>query len=725
MDRAATEHARSALGGDVAALIRDGRVVCTASTSNGPGPDVDLILAAAETGGTVRVPGVGTCATTTVGREDAASPRLLVGRTTDPFSPDEVELLRSMLGALRVAGDNLQTLSGLRERQQLLERLSVIQRSIAHRAELDKIFGAITTGLATLLDEDISVIRMIDLDSPSEHVLVASHGLPPDEVAILRRLPLTQGPSGRAMRDNDLVVIEDFELEPPDVRSGARAMGVTAAMAAPLREGEAIVGSLIVASRNRPRRYSASEREVLLAFAEHASLALADAKALEGREQAFHDPLTKLPNRTLFGERLEAAAARLQQGEQMAVLFIDLDRFKTINDSLGHAAGDELLIASANRIASCVRAEDTVARLGGDEFTVLLSRTRSPIEAEVVADRIVATLARPVTVAGRDIVPSASVGIAYHDANSPVGGDLLNAADIAMYHAKAAGRGRTQTFRPELSERARRRLDLESELRSALEHRELHLEYQPLVDLQGDRGVVAAEALLRWQRADGAPVVISELIAVAEETGLIQAVGEWALGAACRQAATWRASGMERVPSIHVNLSGHQLRDPEIAWTVKETLAKARVAAGDVTLEITESVLIGNDEPSLDAVDQLRSLGVRLSLDDFGQGYSSLAYLAQLDIQSLKIDRSFIQRLTELRGADVIVRHVVEMAHELGMSVVAEGTETLEQVDLVRSLGCDQAQGYFFSPPLPPGGLADLLEGRTRLPSFGSRSRVG
>ncbi len=725
MHRVAVDHVRTGVAGDIAAFIRDEQVLCTSAGSNDAPPDADLIRAAARSGGKVLVPGVGACDVTTVASDDDFPVRLLVGRSRGgPLSPDEIGLLHSMLGVLRVADENLQILSGLRERQQLLERLSVIQRSIAHRAELDEIFRAITTGLATLLGEEIALIRMIDTDNPSEHVLVASHGLPPDAVATLRRLPLTQGPSGRAIRDDDLVVIEDFVNESPEVLAGARAMGITAAMAAPVHEGDVTVGSVIVASRDGARTYSPSEREVLLAFAEHASLALADAKALEGREQAFHDPLTKLPNRTLFGERVEIAAARLQPGEQMAVLFIDLDRFKTVNDSLGHAAGDELLIASANRIASCVRVEDTVARLGGDEFTVLLSRTRSPIEAEVVADRIVAALSKPLTVAGRDIVPSASVGIAYHDASSPVDSDLLNAADIAMYHAKAAGRGRTQTFRPELSERARRRLDLESELRVALDHGELHLQYQPLVDLQGDSGVVAAEALLRWQRADGAPVVISELIAVAEETGLIQDVGAWALAEACRQGAEWRAS-MDRVPCIHVNLSGHQLRDPEIAWTVKEALAKAHLTPDDVMLEITESVLIGNDEPSLEAVDQLRSLGVRLSLDDFGQGYSSLAYLAQLDIQSLKIDRSFIQRLTVLQGADVIVRHVIEMAHELGMSVVAEGTETLEQVELVRRLGCDEAQGYFFAPPLPPDELVDLLTGRRRLPEFGTRSPVG
>jgi len=353
-----------------------------------------------------------------------------------------------MLGVLRVADENLQIVCGLRERQQLLERLSVIQRSIAHRAELDEIFRAITTGLASLLGDEIAIIRMIDTDNPAEHVMVASHGLPPDAVATLRRLPLTLGPSGRAMRDDDLVVIEDFAQEPPEMLAGARAMGVTAAMAAPVHEGDLIVGSLIVASRDAARVYSASEREVLLAFAEHASLALADAKALEGREQAFHDPLTKLPNRTLFGERVEIAAARLQPGEQMAVLFIDLDRFKTVNDTLGHGTGDELLASVANAVAGCIRVGDILCRLGGDEFIVLAPDANAAGGAEV-AERIRQVVE---TVADR-VIPgggvSSSLGVASMPEHALHPSDLMLHADEALYSAKAAGRNCVRLYDPE------------------------------------------------------------------------------------------------------------------------------------------------------------------------------------------------------------------------------------------------------------------------------------
>ncbi len=704
---ATVERTVQLFGADMAAIVAKGRVL-HATGLLGHVQHEEIVETAKTGDGSTSRTGLGDrfVAVGVADKDDSA--RLLVARGGEPFTAEEQELLDAVARVLALTLRNLRLVTELTERQVLLERLSFIQRSISHRAETREVLNAIAQGLADLLGVEIAIIRLIDLEDRRADRLVAPTGLPAGVSTTFFRLGPSAGIGGHAMRVNSLVVANDYAAYecavPVLIDHGVRAM-----MAAPVHEGDRTTGAVIVGTCDPDRSFSLAEQEMLLAFADHASLALSDAEVMAGLQRAFHDPLTKLPNRTYFAERLEDALREPGAHGRIAVLFIDLDRFKSVNDSLGHLVGDELLTIAAQRISECVRPEDVVARMGGDEFAVLIEKAGHAREAEVVAERIAEALANPVDLGGRSIVVSASVGVSFDDPDDPSGIDLLHAADTAMYHAKSRGRGRVRTYRRELGEQARRRLDVETALRGAVERSELTLHYQPLVDLQGDGQISAVEALLRWEHQDGPAVSVPEMISIAEDSGLIHPIGAWVIEEACRQHGIWRADLEVDAPKIHVNLSGHQLRDPGIPGAVAAALSRTGTDASSLALEITESVLIGNDAHSRDAIARLRSLGIHLSLDDFGKGYSSLAYLADLDIQSLKIDRSFVQRLTEHEGAGVIVRHVIAMAQTLGMSVVAEGTETPEQVERLRFLGSNFAQGYLFSRPVPAGQIAKLV----------------
>jgi diguanylate cyclase (GGDEF)-like protein len=705
-----TERAATAFEAEVAAILRDGRVLGSIGLANPALHTTELLTAAGAGAQMLDVPGVGLCVVATYDHDGTA--RLLVARHADePFTAEEHGLLRSMSRALGLTLKNFRLLDSLRERQELLTRLATIQRSISHRAELDEIFDAITAGLAELFGDEIAMIRLVDPDDPVRQVLASSHGLPVHVADAVRIVPVADDTDENATCEGRLLVIGDYPSDEHAVPEFVE-WGVTTMAAAPVHESGRIVGAIQVGSRDPNRRYTADELEALVAFAEHASIALTDAQALAGMRRSLHDPLTNLPNRTLFLDRLQTALTDAEVRHRLTVLFVDLDRFKAVNDNLGHSAGDEVLITVAERLTVCIRPTDLVARLGGDEFTILLENTGSEDEAVTVAERIQLALNEPIAVAGREIVIGASIGIASHDTTGLTGSDLINAADVAMYHVKSTGRGRCERFVPALGERARRLLDIETALRSALDNDELVLHYQPLVDLRNHENIPALEALLRFRGPGLADLPVAETIAVAEDTGLIHRVGAWAIDEACRQLTAWRALGIgaDELPVVHVNLSGHQLRDPELVRTVTAALADHGLEANLLTLEITESVLIGNDTPSLDALRRLHELGLRMSLDDFGKGYSSLAYLAELDIDSLKIDQRLVQRLGHRRG-DVVVQHLIAMAQQLGMRVVGEGVETDEQRCRLRDFGCDLAQGLLFAPALPAVAVTSLITG--------------
>jgi predicted signal transduction protein with EAL and GGDEF domain len=446
---------------------------------------------------------------------------------------------------------------------------------------------------------------------------------------------------------------------------------------------------------------------------------------------AFHDCLTSLPNRALFIDRLERTVARAKRHTdyKFAVLFIDIDRFKIVNDSLGHHAGDELIIQFSKRVLHSLRLEDvisrpvnpyilvnewttkddTLARLGGDEFTVLLDDLRSSTDSIRVASRIQQALAEPFVIAGQEVFTTASIGIAASSQSYTCAADVLRDADIAMYRAKAQGKARCEVFDQATHDQAVGRLKLETDLRRALDRDEFRVYYQPIVSL--DSGNIAGfEALVRWDRPGVGIVLPAEFIAIAEEIGLIVFLGNWVLRKACEQAHRWHlASPGDPLLTMSVNVSGRQFKQTDIVEEVEKILRDTRVDPTTIKLEITETVAMDNAERTIRVVKGLKNLGVRLSIDDFGTGYSSLSYLRRFPMDTLKIDRSFVKNLPSNQENLEIVRTIMSLARNLGMDVVAEGTETAEEIEQLKALECDFGQGYFFSKPVDSGQADNLL----------------
>lgn len=431
------------------------------------------------------------------------------------------------------------------------------------------------------------------------------------------------------------------------------------------------------------------------------------------RYVAFHDVLTGLPNRALFAEHVQLAIerARRHADQTFAVLFIDLDRFKYINDCLGHAVGDKLLVATARRLESCVRQVDTVARFGGDEFAILLDRLTSANEAVGVAERIQEALSVPFQLDRYEAFVTASIGIAFgRDGEYVAPDEIIRDADIAMYRAKESGRARYELFDKEMHSRAVSRLRLENDLRRALAKQEFCLHYQPIINLHTGK-LAGFEALARWQHPERGLVSPVEFIPVAEETGLIVPIGRWMMQEACHQMSAWhRQSPGNRHLTLSVNLSGKQLAQPDLTDQIEAILNEAGLPARALKLEITETVVMENAESATAAFDRLRKMGVRLSIDDFGTGYSSLGYLHRFPFDTLKIDRSFIGSIGQSDENLEIVHTITKLAHNLGMDVVAEGVERAEQVAVLRSLSCHYGQGFFFSKPLDSDAATQFIE---------------
>jgi diguanylate cyclase (GGDEF)-like protein/PAS domain S-box-containing protein len=424
---------------------------------------------------------------------------------------------------------------------------------------------------------------------------------------------------------------------------------------------------------------------------------------------ALHDSLTGLPNRTLALDRLALALARTERHpSSVAVLFLDLDRFKVINDSLGHNVGDELLVAVASRLREAVRPSDTVARIGGDEFVVVCEDIGDVEDAARIAERIAEALSRSFELTGDEVILSTSIGIALSSGHEDAPEDLLRDADSAMYRAKEEGRNRYEVFDSSMRVEAVERLEMEQALRRALGRSEFRLFYQPVLDVDSG-SIVGVEALLRWDHPERGLLRPPEFISLAEDTGLIIPIGKWALQEACRQAQRWREAEPDRKPlTIAVNLSARQLAQPDVADMVAEALEMTGTDPSQVWLEITESVLTGDTEATIGALRALKALGVRLSVDDFGTGYSSLLYLKRFPVDTLKVDRAFVAGLGTHPEDTAIVAGVVRLAQTLGLTAIAEGVETEEQRAALLALGCDLAQGYLFGHPEPPEDLGEL-----------------
>ncbi|WP_423065754.1 EAL domain-containing protein [Devosia sp. CN2-171] len=428
------------------------------------------------------------------------------------------------------------------------------------------------------------------------------------------------------------------------------------------------------------------------------------------RHLARHDALTQLPNRVQFLEEMAAAEPGLERGDRIAVLCIDLDHFKSVNDTLGHSLGDKLLQQVSARLWGATREDDVLARLGGDEFALLLRDIQSPSEAAAIADRIVKAMSNPFTIDGHQLVIGTSVGIAMAPQDGDTAEILMKNADLALYRAKNEGRSTYHFFEPGMDAAIQKRRIIEAGLRLALASGEFRLVYQPLVALQENR-IACFEALLRWD-SDRGVISPAEFIPVAEETGLIVQIGEWVLREACRTAATWPSD-----VRVAVNLSAVQFKNKRLFETVEAALRETGLSPARLELEITESLLLSDNEPTLKTLHRLRALGVRISMDDFGTGYSSLSYLRSFPFDKIKIDRSFMRDLKSKGDSLAIIKAVIGLGHSLGMSTTAEGIETEEQLAAVRDQGCNEVQGFLFSPPVSAQKVTEMLaeEARPRL----------
>jgi diguanylate cyclase (GGDEF)-like protein len=426
---------------------------------------------------------------------------------------------------------------------------------------------------------------------------------------------------------------------------------------------------------------------------------------------ALHDPLTDLPNRVLFLDRLNQAMerAKRQKGYSFAVFFLDLDRFKVVNDSMGHDIGDLLLVENARRLKSCVRSLDTVARQGGDEFVILLEDLESPTEYKIVAERIQRSLDIPADLGGSRVFMSVSMGIVLNSPRYKRADDMLRDADIAMYRAKKLGRNRFEVFKPAMLEGVRTHLEMETNLRKALEKHEFIIYYQPIVNLENQR-IVGFEALLRWQQPQKGLTLPEEFISTLEEIGLIVPVGYWVLDQACKQIHIWQEKYPADPPiTVSVNLSTRQCTQPDLVQNITRIMKKNQVSASSLKLELTESLVVEDSTLTAAILSQLRKLGIQVQVDDFGTGYSSLAYLHSLPIDTLKIDRTFISQLGTSDSGAEIVRTILSLARSLNISVIAEGVETKEQLAMLSDMQCEFVQGFLFARPVNSQEAATLL----------------
>jgi diguanylate cyclase (GGDEF)-like protein len=719
--RAAVVRVAEDVEAEIAALVRDDRVLVSIGFPAGETDEAQLFAAAEADHGTVTVAGLGECSTMAVPLEDDPGLRIVVARAgNEPFTSIESSLVAAMGRALiltlrslelignerriradteRAAAENSRLLAALRERQELLERLSRLQRAIVARTPVHEVLEAVAEGACELLGDEVAAVRLIDPDDPGHTRVVASVGVAPDDLARSARADVGHGIGGRALSERALVVADAISGGTEALLDEYLLQGIVAAIAAPILEGGELAGVLIVASREADREYPPRDQQVVLSLAEHASLALNHARAVQDAlHEAFHDSLTGLPNRSLLLDRLRHALTRTERtGQQSGVLFCDLDGFKTVNDSLGHSAGDRLLTLVAARISECMRPSDTIARLGGDEFAVLMEEVSEPSDPARAAQRILEALDSPFQLRGREVYIGASIGIATGETSAET---LLRNADLAMYRAKGRGKGRYAVFEPEMHTAVVERLELEVDLKRAIQHEELVLAYQPIFSLRG--GTIAAlEALVRWQHPTLGLVVPDRFVPLAEESGQIAALGRWVLRTGCHQAALWRAK-YPGYPGLQVgiNVSGVQLREPGLVEDVADALSASGLDAEGLTLEITETALMEDSEAAVGRLEELKALGVDLAVDDFGIGHSSLRYLQRFPLDNLKIDKAFVDGLGNQGDVPALLRAMVDLAEIFSLRVVAEGIERPEQIEELLALGCELGQGHYLSEPL-------------------------
>jgi diguanylate cyclase (GGDEF)-like protein len=717
---AANRWSAEALEAEVAAVLSNGAIIQVLGFAPGRTPAERLIAVAAGTISKVDVEGLGSLTAIAASVDELNGALVLARSGGEAFQAEEVGLLRAMARTLSMtlrnirmlerersmreegelrAHENARLVALLQERQIFLERLSKIELSISRRAPLPKVLDAIVAGAHELLGDEVVILRLVDRDDPRFMTIVSSVGVSRSMLAKVRRLPLTQGAAGRSILEDRLIMFEDYQAEPHAIGEFS-ADNLRTAMAAPVHENGRSVGSIVVASYRQERGYTPTEREMLLAFAHHASLALNDAKAVdEMRTLAYHDALSGLPNRALFAEHLDRALANARRSDtQLAVLFMDLDRFKMVNDSLGHSVGDRLLACVGERLRRCLRASDLAARFGGDEFAVLIE-SASEEGAATLAEALCDVLQQPFAIDGHELTISASVGVALDRSGESSAEALLRNADLAMYKAKIDRPGHHVVFETAMHEVVSDRVQLESDLRRATALDDFEINYQPIVRLDNGQ-VQGVEALLRWRR-DGTLVPPGDFVPVAEEMGLIGRIGRLVLRQAMEQALAWQQQYPQlRNLGVSVNLSPRQLHHSDFVNDVRDALAATGFDPTLLTLEITETALMRDLTAVRARLQRVHDLGVHFALDDFGTGYSSLTYLRQFPIDALKIDRSFVSGVCHDHHDASVTRAIVQLGESLELSTVAEGIERADQADALLKLGCTLGQGFFFAAPM-------------------------
>jgi diguanylate cyclase (GGDEF)-like protein/PAS domain S-box-containing protein len=592
----------------------------------------------------------------------------------------------------------------------LMEQLAIIQRAIAERSRLEEILDTIVRAASNVLGCEIAGLRLIDENDPSYIVLVASTGVDAKLTRALRRGPVAEGIGGRAIVEERLLISNAYGTAGDAGIQMLVSHGLQAAMAAPVYGHGAVVGSLVVATRD-DRQFTDVDSGTLAFFAEYAGVALSTARAADAVRQALTDPLTGLPNRALFVDRLDHAVARAERTSgRVSVLFLDLDEFKLVNDSLGHMAGDRLLIEVAKRIRKCLPRTSTAARLGGDEFAILLPDATMAPAPEIAGARIVEALSVPFRIDGHDLHVRASVGIA-SGRDDPE--NLLRDADIAMYTAKAARRGGVCVFEPGMQTRTVRELELRNELLRAVAGNDIAVVYQPIVSLADGR-IAALEALARWTHPTFGPIPPEVFIPLAESAGVIHEIGSCVLQAACAQLAAWRAVHREHdLLQVTVNVSPDQLGQGLIA-EIEQALEENGLSASALVLELTETNLLHDSETALAQLAELRSRGIQIAIDDFGTGYSSLRYLRSFPVDILKIAKPFVDGIEQEDGREwAFARLITDLATTLGLITVAEGIEVSGQHDRLVALGCTYGQGYLYSRPVDASEVDRLLAADT------------
>jgi diguanylate cyclase (GGDEF)-like protein len=581
----------------------------------------------------------------------------------------------------------------------LVEALLAVQNVVSAGAPPKDTYQAIIDGAVSLLNGTSGALRFVDRGDPSWTVAVAVHGDVRSDERWRQRAPITEGVSGQVMATGRPVTVNDLEQAP--FPSQLAPTGLRAGVGVPVRERGRLVGTISIGSTDAARHFTDSDQRLAMDYADHVGVVLTVARADHAVQQAFTDPLTGLGNRALLLDRLEHELVRSDRGgEEVTVLFLDLDRFKLVNDSLGHTVGDRLLVAVSERLRGCVRDGDVCARLGGDEFAILLTGAG---DAAAIADRIIDLLQRAFEIDGHELFIGVSVGIATGREDAET---LLRNADVAMYHAKRDGTGRRERFEPRMHAALRSRLHLDSELRRAVARGEFELRYQPLYYLRSGR-IAGFESLVRWRHPVRGLVPPLEFIPLAEETGVIVEIGRWVLDQACAQLAAWLPSGPI---GVSVNAAIRELREPDYARAVQNAIA-GRFPARSLIIEVTESERLQDSPSALASLHQIHELGVRTALDDFGTGYSTLLNLSHLPVDVLKVAKPFVDAVGgEGRNPSGLLAGILGLGRHLGLATVAEGIERPEQRDLLARLGCNLGQGYLLGRPLDATAATALLE---------------